>query len=143
MKISLRINGADFEVEVEPRTLLVDLLRGLGFKSVKIGCDTATCGVCTVLINGRPVKSCNVLAVQADGAEIITAEHIDDTMERIREAFKRHHAAQCGYCTPAMLTVAYYIAKQKRKEDAVETLSGVLCRCTGYQNIVEAVEEAV
>lgn len=108
MKITLKVNGNIHEVEVEPRRLLVHVLRELGYTSVKVGCDTATCGACTVLMNGRPVKSCNVLAVQADGAEIITAEYSDELMEKIREAFKRNHAAQCGYCTSGMLISAYH-----------------------------------
>ncbi|MEM1518642.1 MAG: (2Fe-2S)-binding protein [Pyrobaculum sp.] len=139
MKISLKINGVDYTVYTEPRMLLSDLLRRLGFKSVKVGCDTATCGACTVLINGRPVKSCNVLAAQVDGAEIITVEHSDEVLEKIREAFRRHHAAQCGFCTSGMLITAYYIVK--RGVDIKEGLGGVLCRCTGYQNIVEAIKE--
>ncbi len=138
MKISLKINGVLHEVEVEPRKLLVHLLRDLGYKSVKVGCDTATCGVCTVLLNGRPVKSCNLLAVQTDGAEIMTVEH--NEMESLRVSFKKHHASQCGYCTSAMLTIAYYLKKTaKTREEIVEGLSGVLCRCTGYQNIIEAI----
>ena len=144
MKISLKINGVLYEVEVEPRKLLVHVLRELGFTSVKIGCDTATCGACTVIMNGRPVKSCNVLAVQADGAEILTIEHSDGIMDRLKEAFKRNHAAQCGYCTSGMLLTAYYLVKRgvKNEEEIVEGISGVLCRCTGYQNVVKAVKEA-
>jgi len=97
-----------------------------------------------VLMDGRPVKSCNVLAVQADGAEIYTVDYSDEVMERIREAFKRRHAAQCGYCTSGMLMAAYHLVKRgvKSEEEIVEGLSGVLCRCTGYQNIIEAVKEA-
>ncbi|MFN3804982.1 MAG: (2Fe-2S)-binding protein [Pyrobaculum sp.] len=145
MKISLRVNGALHEVDVEPRRLLAHVLRDLGYTSVKVGCDTATCGICTVLLNGRPVKSCNILAVQADGSEIITIDHTDEIMERLRAAFKKHHAAQCGYCTPGMLTTAYFLAKSgvKTREEVTEGLSGVLCRCTGYQNVIEAVLEAL
>lgn len=145
MKIALTVNGNRHEVEVEPRKLLVHVLRELGYISVRVGCDTATCGACTVIMNGRPVKSCNVLAVQADGAEIITAEHSDEALERLREAFKRRHALQCGYCTSGMLMVAYHLVKRgvKAEEEVVEGISGVLCRCTGYQNIVEAVKEAI
>jgi carbon-monoxide dehydrogenase small subunit len=101
MKITLKVNGVLHEVDVEPRKLLVHVLRELGYKSVRVGCDTATCGACTVLMDGRPVKTCNVLAVQADGAEIYTADYSDEVMERLRDAFKRHHAAQCGFCTSA------------------------------------------
>ncbi len=144
MRISLRVNGNLHEADVEPRKLLVHVLRELGYKSVRVGCDTATCGACTVLMDGRPVKSCNVLAVQADGAEIYTADYSDEVMERLREAFKRRHAAQCGYCTSGMLMTAYHLVKRgvKSEEEIVEGLSGVLCRCTGYQNIIEAVKEA-
>ncbi|ABL88932.1 (2Fe-2S)-binding domain protein [Pyrobaculum islandicum DSM 4184] len=143
MRVRLRVNGIWHEVDVEPRALLVHVLRDLGYKSVRVGCDTATCGACTVLMNGRPVKSCNVLAVQADGAEIYTAEYSDELMERLREAFKRKHAAQCGFCTSGMLLTAYYLVKRgaKTAEEIAEGLAGVLCRCTGYQNIVEAVKE--
>ncbi len=144
MRITLRVNGNLHEADVEPRKLLVHVLRELGYKSVRVGCDTATCGACTVLMDGRPVKSCNVLAVQADGAEIYTADYSDEVMERLREAFKRRHAAQCGYCTSGMLMTAYHLVKRgvKSEEEIVEGLSGVLCRCTGYQNIIEAVKEA-
>ncbi|MGB9704397.1 MAG: (2Fe-2S)-binding protein [Pyrobaculum sp.] len=144
MKIALRVNGVLHEVDVEPRKLLAHLLRELGYTSVRIGCDTATCGACTVIMNGRPVKSCNVLAVQADGAEIYTAEYSDEVMQRLRDAFKRHHAAQCGFCTSGMLMTAYHLVKRgvKSEEEVVDGLGGVLCRCTGYQNIVEAVREA-
>jgi len=144
MRVALRVNGNLHEVDVEPRRLLVHVLRELGYKSVRVGCDTATCGACTVLMDGRPVKSCNVLAVQADGAEIYTVDYSDEVMERIREAFKRRHAAQCGYCTSGMLMTAYHLVKRgvKSEEEIVEGLSGVLCRCTGYQNIIEAVKEA-
>ena len=145
MRITLKVNGNVHEVDVEPRRLLVHVLRELGYTSVKVGCDTATCGACTVLMNGRPVKSCNVLAVQADGAEIVTAEHSDELMEKIREAFKRNHAAQCGYCTSGMLMSAYYLAKSgaKSEEEIVEGISGNLCRCTGYQNIISAIKEVL
>ena len=143
MKITLKVNGVLHEVDVEPRKLLVHVLRELGYKSVRVGCDTATCGACTVLMDGRPVKTCNVLAVQADGAEIYTADYSDEVMERLRDAFKRHHAAQCGFCTSGMLTTAYYLVRRgvKSEEEVVEGLGGVLCRCTGYQNIVDAVKE--
>ncbi|MCU7788746.1 (2Fe-2S)-binding protein [Pyrobaculum sp. 3827-6] len=144
MRIALRVNGVLHEVDVEPRKLLAHLLRELGYTSVRIGCDTATCGACTVIMNGRPVKSCNVLAVQADGAEIYTAEYSDEVMQRLRDAFRRHHAAQCGFCTSGMLMTAYHLVKRgvKSEEEIVDGLGGVLCRCTGYQNIVEAVREA-
>lgn len=145
MRIGLRVNGTFHEVDVEPRALLVHVLRGLGYRSVRVGCDTATCGACTVLVDGRPAKSCNLLAVQVDGAEIVTAEHSDGLLERLRKSFNAHHAAQCGYCTSGMLMTAYALLSRRERpsEDEVrEHMAGVLCRCTGYQNIVRAVVEA-
>ncbi len=145
MRVGLRVNGTFHEVDVEPRALLVHVLRGLGYRSVRVGCDTATCGACTVLIDGRPAKSCNLLAVQVDGAEIVTAEHADGLLERLRKSFNAHHAAQCGYCTSGMLMAAYALLSRRERpsEDEVrEHMAGVLCRCTGYQNIVRAVVEA-
>ncbi|RFA92639.1 (2Fe-2S)-binding protein [Pyrobaculum aerophilum] len=144
MRVSLKINGVLYEVEVEPRRLLAHVLRELGFTSVRIGCDTATCGACTVIMNGRPVKSCNILAVQADGAEIFTIEHSDEVMDRLKEAFKRNHAAQCGFCTSGMLLTAYHLLKRgvKSEEEVIEGISGVLCRCTGYNHIINAIKEA-
>jgi len=146
MRIKVKVNGVWYERDVEPRKLLVHFLRDdLGIKSVRVGCDTGHCGACTVLLDGRPVKSCNLLAVQADGSEIITADHSDDLMERLKRAFHERHALQCGYCTSGMLMASYALLRERPRpteEEIREGISGVLCRCTGYQNIVEAVRSA-
>lgn len=144
MRVRVKVNGVWYERDVEPRKLLVHFLRDdLGIKSVRVGCDTGNCGACTVLMNGLPVKSCNILAVQADGAEIITADYNDELMAKLKEAFHQRHALQCGFCTSGMLTSAYALLKSNPRpseEEIREAISGVLCRCTGYQNIVEAVK---
>ncbi|MUM65430.1 2Fe-2S iron-sulfur cluster binding domain-containing protein [Acidianus infernus] len=147
VKIHLKINGKDYETEVEPRKLLVHVLRDLGFTSVHVGCDTSNCGACTVIINGKSVKSCTVLAVQADGSEILTVEGLskDGKLHPIQEAFWDKHALQCGYCTPGMIMQSYWLLSENPSpsEDEIrEGLAGNLCRCTGYQNIIEAVKEA-
>mgnify|MGYP001772595313 CR=1 FL=1 len=146
-KIHLRINGKDYETEVEPRRLLVHVLRDLGFTSVHIGCDTSNCGACTVIMNGKSVKSCTILAVQADGSEILTTEGLskDGKLHPIQEAFWDKHALQCGYCTPGMIMQSYWLLSENpspTEEEIREGLAGNLCRCTGYQNIIEAVKEA-
>lgn len=144
MRVRVKVNGVWYERDVEPRKLLVHFLRDdLGIKSVRVGCDTGNCGACTVLMNGLPVKSCNILAVQADGAEIITADYNDELMVKLKEAFHQRHALQCGFCTSGMLISAYALLKSNPRpseEEIREAISGVLCRCTGYQNIVEAVK---
>ncbi|CCC81003.1 (2Fe-2S)-binding protein [Thermoproteus tenax] len=144
MRVRVKVNGVWYERDVEPRKLLVHFLRDdLGIKSVRVGCDTGNCGACTVLMNGLPVKSCNILAVQADGGEIITADYNDELMTKLKEAFHQRHALQCGFCTSGMLTSAYALLKSNPRpseEEIREAISGVLCRCTGYQNIVEAVK---
>nr|CBT17222.1 aldehyde dehydrogenase FeS subunit [Acidianus ambivalens] len=147
VKIHLKINGKDYETEVEPRKLLVHVLRDLGFTSVHVGCDTSNCGACTVVMNGKSVKSCTVLAVQADGSEILTVEGLskDGKLHPIQEAFWDKHALQCGYCTPGMIMQSYWLLSENPSpsEDEIrEGLAGNLCRCTGYQNIIEAVKEA-
>ncbi|MCY0874417.1 MAG: glyceraldehyde dehydrogenase subunit gamma [Acidianus infernus] len=147
VKIHLKINGKDYETEVEPRKLLVHVLRDLGFTSVHVGCDTSNCGACTVIMNGKSVKSCTVLAVQADGSEILTVEGLskDGKLHPIQEAFWDKHALQCGYCTPGMIMQSYWLLSENPSpsEDEIrEGLAGNLCRCTGYQNIIEAVKEA-
>ena len=147
VKITLKINGQTYETEVEPRRLLVHVLRDLGFTSVHIGCDTSNCGACTVIMNGKSVKSCTVLAVEADGAEILTVEGLakDGNLHPIQEAFWEHHALQCGYCTPGMIMEAYWLLKENpnpTEEEIREGISGNLCRCTGYQNIVKAIKAA-
>jgi carbon-monoxide dehydrogenase small subunit len=147
VKIHLKINGKDYETEVEPRKLLVHVLRDLGFTSVHVGCDTSNCGACTVVMNGKSVKSCTVLAIQANGSEILTVEGLskDGKLHPIQEAFWDKHALQCGYCTPGMIMQSYWLLSENPSpsEDEIrEGLAGNLCRCTGYQNIIEAVKEA-
>jgi len=145
MKISVRVNGKDREHDVEPRTLLVHYLREVvGLTGTNIGCDTSSCGACTVLMNGESVKSCTVLAVQADGAELTTIEGLADGehMHPMQEAFREHHALQCGYCTPGMVMAAVSLLDEiphPSEREVREGLEGNLCRCTGYHNIVEAV----
>ncbi|BDC17655.1 glyceraldehyde dehydrogenase subunit gamma [Acidianus sp. HS-5] len=146
VKIKVKVNGIWYEREVEPRKLLVHFLRDdLGLTGTKIGCDTSTCGACTVLMNGKSVKSCTVLAVQADGAEITTIEDGDGKLRAIQEAFKENFALQCGYCTPGMIMQSYYLLSENpspSEEEIREGLHGNICRCTGYQNIVKAVQDA-
>lgn len=146
-KITLKVNGEVHEVEVEPRRLLVHVLRDLGYTGVHIGCDTSNCGACTVIMNGRSVKSCTVLAVEADGADILTVEGLskDGKLHPIQEAFWDNHGLQCGYCTPGMIMEAYWLLKENpnpSEEEIREGVSGNLCRCTGYQNIVKAIKDA-
>jgi len=146
-KIHLKINGNDYEYETEPRRLLVHVLRELGFTGVHVGCDTSNCGACTVIMNGKSVKSCTVLAVEADGSEILTVEGLakDGKLHPIQEAFWEKHALQCGYCTPGMIMEAYWLLNENpnpTETEIREGISGNLCRCTGYQNIVEAIKSA-
>jgi carbon-monoxide dehydrogenase small subunit len=146
-KITLKVNGEVHEVEVEPRRLLVHVLRDLGYTSVHVGCDTSNCGACTVIMNGRSVKSCTVLAVEAEGADILTVEGLskDGKLHPIQEAFWDNHGLQCGYCTPGMIMEAYWLLKENpnpSEEDIREGISGNLCRCTGYQNIIKAIKDA-
>jgi aerobic carbon-monoxide dehydrogenase small subunit len=145
MRVSVGVNGQAVEHEVEPRLLLVHYLRDVvGLTGTNIGCDTSSCGACTVLISGESVKSCTVLAVQADGLEITTIEGLADGehMHPVQEAFREHHGLQCGYCTPGMVMAAVsLIAEHPDLDEAAvrEGLEGNLCRCTGYHNIVAAV----
>ncbi len=145
--LSLNINGEVRAVDVEPRTLLVDFLRdALGLTGTHIGCDTAQCGACTVLLDGRAVKSCNVLAVQAAGAEVTTIEGVtpaDGSLHPMQAAFRDHHGLQCGFCTPGMVMSAIDLVRSNptpNREEIREALDGNLCRCTGYHNIVTAIE---
>ena len=146
--ISLRVNGQPKALAVEPQTLLVDLLRGpLGLTGTHVGCDTSQCGACTVLLNGESVKSCSVLAVQADGGEVTTIEAMaqGDSLHPIQQAFVDCHGLQCGFCTPGMvMSAACLLAKTPQPDDAqiAHALEGNLCRCTGYVNIVAAVRQA-
>jgi carbon-monoxide dehydrogenase small subunit len=143
----MTVNGKPVTVDVEPRTLLVELIReNLRLTGTHIGCDTAQCGACTVHINGAAVKSCNMLAVQAQGATVTTIEGIskaDGTLHPMQEAFREHHGLQCGFCTPGMVMSAIDLAR--RHADLTEAtiraeLDGNICRCTGYHNIVKAVQ---
>ena len=147
VKVSMTVNGKPVTVDVEPRTLLVELIReNLRLTGTHIGCDTAQCGACTVHINGAAVKSCNMLAVQAQGANITTIEGIskaDGTLHPMQEAFRDHHGLQCGFCTPGMVMSAIDLVR--RHADLTEAtiraeLDGNICRCTGYHNIVKAVQ---
>jgi aerobic carbon-monoxide dehydrogenase small subunit len=139
------VNGVLHEAEVEPRQLLVYFLREqLGLTGTNVGCDTSSCGACTVLLDGESVKSCTVLAVQADGHDVTTIEGLSENGElhAMQQAFHEHHALQCGYCTPGMVIAAVSVLKENPSpsEDEVRlALEGNLCRCTGYHNIVKAV----
>jgi carbon-monoxide dehydrogenase small subunit len=147
MKLSLTINGQPVTADVESRTLLVDFLRDrLRLTGVHIGCDTAQCGACTIHLDGRAVKCCNMLALQAEGAEVVTIEGItpvDGSLHPMQAAFRDHHGLQCGYCTPGMVMSALDLVQrepQPTRAQIREALEGNLCRCTGYHNIVTAVE---
>ena len=146
--VVLTVNGERREVDVEPRQLLVYLLRDqLGLKGTNVGCDTSSCGACTVLMDGVSVKSCTVLAAQADGSAVTTIEALaeDGDLHVVQQAFHEHHALQCGYCTPGfvMATVSLLQENPNPSEGEIRrALEGNLCRCTGYHNIVLAVEAA-
>ena len=145
MRVSMTVNGQTAEHDVEPRLLLVFYLREvLGLTGTKIGCDTTSCGACTVLIDGESVKSCTMFAVQADGADITTIEGLatDGTLHPVQQAFHEHHGLQCGYCTAGMVMAAVSLIDEQpnlSEADVREGLEGNLCRCTGYHNIVKAV----
>jgi len=145
VRIRLTVNGVDHEDEVEPRTLLVHHLRdALGLTGTNVGCDTTSCGACTVVLEGQSVKSCTVLAVQANDRHITTIEGLadGDTMHPMQQAFQQEHGLQCGYCTPGMVMAAVSLLQENPhpSEDEVRMgLEGNLCRCTGYHNIVKAV----
>ncbi len=146
--ITVTVNGMSHRREVEPRQLLVHFLREtLGLTGTNIGCDTSQCGACTVLLNGEAIKSCTMLAVQADGAEITTIEGlaVNGELHPIQKAFWEKHGLQCGYCTPGMILTAVDLLKRNPHPDEHEIRRGIegnLCRCTGYQNIVKAVQYA-
>lgn len=146
--IKLKINGTEREVAAEPRLLLVHFIREqLGLTGTHVGCDTSNCGACTVLLNGKTVKSCTMFAVQADGAEIMTVEGLlqNGALHPLQEGFKEEHGLQCGFCTPGMLMSTYALLKKNPQPSEAEIrwgISGNLCRCTGYQNIVKAVQFA-
>ena len=148
MKVTITVNGERHEADVEPRLLLAYFIRDdLGLKGTNVGCDTSSCGSCTVLIDGESVKSCTVLAVQADGSEVTTIEGLaqDGELHPMQRAFYEQHGLQCGYCTPGMIMSAVYLLEQNPDPSEQEVrlgLEGNLCRCTGYQNIVNAVLSA-
>ena len=146
--VSATVNGVRREAEVEPRQLLVYFLREtLGLTGTNVGCDTSSCGSCTVLLDGESVKSCTLLAVQADGREVTTIEAMasNGELHPIQEAFHRNHGLQCGYCTPGMIMAAASFLKENpapTEEEVREALEGNLCRCTGYHNIVRSILDA-
>jgi carbon-monoxide dehydrogenase small subunit len=148
MKVSMTVNGEVREADVEPRELLVYFLRnGLGLKGTMVGCDTSSCGACTVLLDGESVKSCTVFAVQAEGSEVTTIEGLaqDGELHPVQQAFHEAHALQCGYCTPGFVMASVSLLKENpspTEEQIREGLEGNLCRCTGYHNIVKAVQAA-
>jgi carbon-monoxide dehydrogenase small subunit len=145
----MTVNGVEREADVEPRTLLVDFIRdGLGLTGTKIGCDTSQCGACTIHVDGSAVKSCTLLAVQADGSSITTIEGVAENGElhAVQQAFWEHHGLQCGFCTPGMIMNAIDLIRHADGELTNEQirlgLEGNLCRCTGYENIVRAIRAA-
>ena len=148
MQISVTVNGTERSADVEPRVLLSDFLRRvLGLTGTHVGCDTTSCGVCTVLLDGKPVKSCTMFAVQVDGRQLTTVEGLkqDGVLSSVQRGFKQEHGLQCGFCTPAMMLVgtALLASNADPSEDDIRwAISGNLCRCTGYMNIVKAIQWA-
>jgi carbon-monoxide dehydrogenase small subunit len=146
--VRVTVNGSAHEADVEPRTLLVSFLREtLGLTGTNVGCDTSSCGACTVLLDGESVKSCTVLAVQADGSEITNNDGLayGEELQPVQEEFRRNHGLQCGFCTPGMVMASVALLKDNpspTEEDVRRGLEGNLCRCTGYHNIVRAVLDA-
>lgn len=147
--ITLNVNGEAHELEVEPRHLLADALReGLGLTGTHIGCEHGVCGACTILLDGESIRSCLLLAVQAEGHEITTVEGLGDSnhLNLLQRKFREHHALQCGFCTPGMLMTATELLNQRTsltERDIRDALSGNLCRCTGYDHIIAAISEAI
>ena len=148
-KVSMTVNGKAVSAEVEERTLLVTYIReSLRLTGTHVGCDTAQCGACTLHMDGRAIKSCNILAMQAEGSKVTTIEGIakaDGTLHPMQEAFRQNHGLQCGYCTPGMVMSAIDLVKNTpspSEEEIREKLDGNLCRCTGYHNIVKAIKAA-
>ena len=149
VRVSMTVNGKPATAEVEERTLLVEFIRNeLRLTGTHVGCDTAQCGACTIHMNGRAVKSCNMLAMQAEGANLLTIEGVakpDGTLHPMQEAFREHHGLQCGFCTPGMIMSAIDLVKihpNPSEETIRAELDGNLCRCTGYHNIVKAIKAA-
>jgi carbon-monoxide dehydrogenase small subunit len=146
--VDVTVNGASYQREIEPRLLLVEFLRDqIGLTGTHIGCDTSYCGACTVTLNGKLVKSCTCLAVQADGGKVETVEGLEQNGELhpLQEAFSEHHGLQCGYCTPGMLMASKSLLEENPNPTADEIRKGIagnLCRCTGYVNIIKAVDAA-
>ena len=146
--LRMRVNGREVEARVEARRLLADFLReDLGLHGTHLGCEHGVCGACTVLVDGEPVRSCLMLAVQADGAEVTTVESLAGAeLHPLQEAFREHHALQCGFCTPGFLMTILEALRERPdisdEEEIRELLAGNICRCTGYQNIVSAVRDA-
>jgi aerobic carbon-monoxide dehydrogenase small subunit len=146
--VTATVNGEECEAMVEPRTLLVHMIReSLHLTGTHIGCDTTSCGVCTVLLDGKPVKSCTVLAIQANGREVTTVEGLEtaEGLSPVQEGFKEEHGLHCGYCTPGMMMTATALLAENpnpSEEEIRKAISGNLCRCTGYVNIVKAVQYA-
>jgi carbon-monoxide dehydrogenase small subunit len=147
-RVALTVNGERHELQLEPRELLVYVLRDrLGLTGTNVGCDTSSCGACTVLVNGESVKSCTMLGVQADGQDLTTIEGLatNGSLHAVQQAFHDHHALQCGYCTPGMVLAAVSLIESGEATDEAAIrlgLEGNLCRCTGYHNIVKAVQAA-
>jgi carbon-monoxide dehydrogenase small subunit len=146
MRVEMTVNGRPVSADVEPRTLLVHFLRDhVGLTGTKVGCDTSSCGACTVHVDGRSVKSCTQLTVQVDGRDVTTIEGLasDGSLHPVQQAFHEHHGLQCGFCTPGMVMAATSLIAERDGElteaEVREGLEGNLCRCTGYQNIVKAV----
>jgi len=148
MQVTMTVNGSSFTSAVESRTLLVQHLRdNLDLTGTHVGCDTSSCGACTIVVNGEAVKSCTLLAVQCDGAEITTIEGLasNGTLHPIQEGFREKHGLQCGFCTPGMIMTSWQLLERNPKPSDVEirrALEGNFCRCTGYDNIVKAVQWA-
>lgn len=148
MRTKFRVNGKDIELDVEPRRLLVSVLREeLGLTGTHIGCDTTNCGACAVVVDGKAIKSCTMLAVQADGKDILTIEGLtkDGTLHPVQRAFLEKHGLQCGFCTPGMVVMSYWLLNQNQdwgEEEIKKRLSGNLCRCTGYRDILASIRYA-
>lgn len=147
--VNLKINGKDYSGETEPRMLLVHFIRDvLKLKGTHVGCDTGHCGACTILWDGKPMKSCQILAVQAEGASIMTVEGLEQEDGKLsieQESFREHHSLQCGYCTSGMLMMTHYLIRNNEemtREEIRDKLHGNYCMCTGYQQIVDAVQDA-
>jgi len=147
-RVTVTVNGSDYDREVESNELLVDFIRGtVGLTGTHVGCDTSNCGACAVILDGKAVKSCTILAVQAKGRKIMTVEGLagDEGLHPIQRAFREKHGLQCGYCTPGILMTAYWLLSENphpTRDEIRKAISGNLCRCTGYAKIIDAIEYA-